>query len=126
MTSRQWRLFDRTNVMIRKSTIAAFAMMAVVGAASPAFALDAHSPALNGGGSIGYNGTNVLTGAAANDYGLNGGTSGLHAFAMVPRAHVRSGLRAFDMVLGAASGFDAPSATGGGSTGYNSYVGRDS
>jgi hypothetical protein len=112
--------------MIRKSTIAAFAIIAVVGAASPAFALDAHSPALNGGGSIGYNRTNVLTGTAANDYGLNNGTSGLHAFAMVPRAHVRSGLRAFDMVLGAASGFDAPSATGGGSTGYNSYVGRES
>jgi gamma-glutamyl:cysteine ligase YbdK (ATP-grasp superfamily) len=111
--------------MIRKSTIAAFAIMAVVGAASPAFALDAHSPALNGGGSTGYNSTNVLTGTA-NDYGLNNGTSGLHAFAMVPRAHVRSGLRAFDMVLGAASGSDTPSATGGGSTGYNSYVGRDS
>ena len=111
--------------MIRKSTIAAFAIIAVVGAASPAFAFDAHSPALNGGGSIGYNSTNVLTGTA-NDYGLNNGTSGLHAFAMVPRAHVRSGLRAFDMVLGAASGFNTPSATGGGSTGYNNYVGRDS
>jgi len=120
--------------MIRKSTIAAFAIMAVVGAASPAFALDAHSPALNGGGSIGYNSTNVLTGTAANDYGLNSpetnaiasGTSGLHAFAMVPRAHVRSGLRAFDMVPGAAFGFDTPLATGGGSIGYNGYVGRDS
>jgi hypothetical protein len=113
--------------MIRKSTIAAFAIMAVVGAASPAFALDAHSPALNGGGSIGYNSTNVLTGTAANDYGLNSpATSGLHAFAMVPRAHVRSGLRAFDMVPGAAFGSDTPSATGGGSIGYNSYVGRDS
>jgi hypothetical protein len=112
--------------MIRKSTIAAFAILAVVGAASPAFALDAHSPALNGGGSVGYNSTNVLTGAAANEYGLNSGTSGLHAFAMVPRAHIRAGLRAFDMVLGAASGFDTPSATGGGSIGYNSYVGRDS
>ena len=113
--------------MIRKSTIAAFAIMAAVGAASPAFALDAHSQALNGGGSIGYNSTNVLTGTAANDYGLNSSeTNGLHAFAMVQRAHVRSGLRAFDMVLGAASGFDTPSATGGGSVGYNSYVGRDS
>jgi hypothetical protein len=100
--------------------------MAAVGAASPAFALDAHTPALNGGGSIGYNSTNVLTGTAANDYGLNSGTSGLHAFAMVPRTDVRSGVRAFDMVLGAASGSDTPSATGGGSIGYNSYVGRDS
>jgi hypothetical protein len=42
---------------------------------------------------------------------------------MGPRAHVRSGLRAFDMVLGAASGFDTPSATGGGSTGYNAILG---
>jgi len=120
--------------MIRKSTIAAFAIMAVVGAASPVFALDAHSPALNGGGSIGYNSTNVLTGAAANDYGLNspetnavaGGTRGLHAFAMVPRAHVRSGLRAFDMVPGATFGFDTPLVTDGGSVGYDSYVGGDS
>ena len=118
--------------MIRKSTIAAFAILAVVGAASPAFALDARSPALNGGGSIGYNSTNVLTGTAANDYGsletnaTASGTSGVHAFAMVPRAHVRSGLRAFDMVPGAAFGFDTPLATGGGSIGYNGYVGRDS
>jgi hypothetical protein len=113
--------------MIRKSTIAAFAILAVVGAASPVFALDAHSQALNGGGSVGYNSTNVLTGTAANDYGLHSETNGLGAFAMVPRSrtHVRSGLRAFDMVL-AASSFDTPAATGGGSTGYNSYVGRDS
>jgi hypothetical protein len=111
--------------MIRKSTIAGLAIMATVAAASPAFALDAHSPALTGGGSIGYNSTNVLTGTAASDYGLNG-SSGLHAFAMVPRVHVRSGLRAYDMVPGAAFGADSPSATGGGSIGYNSYVGRDS
>ena len=105
--------------------------MAVVGAVSPAFTPDAHSPALNGGGSIGYNSTNVLTGTAANDYGLNSPetnafarrTRGLHAFAMAPRGHVRSGLRAFDMVLGAASGFDTPSATSGGSSGYNATLG---
>jgi hypothetical protein len=112
--------------MIRKSTIAAIAILAVVGAASPAFALDAHSPALNGGGSVGYNSTNVLTGTAANDYGLNSATSGLHAFAMVPRAHIRAGLRAFDMVPAASFDSDSPSATGGGSSGYNSYNGRDS
>ena len=52
--------------------------------------------------------------------------SGLHAFARVPRAHVRSGRRAFDMVPRAAFGSDDPSATGGGSIGYNSYEGRDS
>jgi hypothetical protein len=76
----------------------------------------------------------VLTDTAANDYGLSlpetnaiaSGTNGLHAFAMVPRAHLRSGLRAFDMVPGAAFGFDTPSSTGGGSIGYNGYVGRDS
>jgi hypothetical protein len=120
--------------MIRKSTIAALAIMATVGAASPAFALDAHSPALTGGGSIGYNSTSVLTGTAANDYDLYsletnaiaGGSSGLHAFARVPHARGRSGLRAFNMVPGAAFGSDSPSATGGGSIGYNSYVGRDS
>ena len=52
--------------------------------------------------------------------------SGLHAFARVPGVHVRSGLRAFDMVPGAAFDSENPSATGGGSTGYNSYNGRDS
>jgi hypothetical protein len=80
--------------MIRKSTIAALAIMATVGAASPAFALAANSPALAGGGSLGYNSTNVLTGTAASIYGLNspetgaitGGSSGLHTFAMVSRA----------------------------------------
>jgi hypothetical protein len=94
--------------MIRKSTIAALAIMATAGAASPAFALVANSPALAGGGSIGYNSTNVLTGTAAGTYGLNspetnaiaGGPSGLHAFAMVPRAHVRAGVHAFDMAPG--------------------------
>jgi hypothetical protein len=86
---------------------------------------NSYSPALTGGGSIGYNSTNVLTGTAVSDYGLNG-SSGLHAFGMAPRVHVRSGLRAYDMVPGAAFGSDSPSATGGGSIGYNSYVGRDS
>jgi hypothetical protein len=45
---------------------------------------------------------------------------------MVPRVHLHSGLRAFDMVTGVAFGSDSPSATGGGSIGYNSYVGSDS
>jgi hypothetical protein len=102
--------------MISKSKLGVLALVAMIGIATPAFA------------------QNLETGTAANTYGWNspradaisGGSSGLHAFARVPRAHVRSGLRAFDMVPGAAYGFDSPSATGGGSYGYNRYNGRDS
>ncbi len=102
--------------MISKSKLGVLALMATMGIATPAFA------------------QNLETGTAANTYGWNsphanaisGGSSGLHAFARVPRAHVRSGLRAFDMVPGAAFGSDSPSTTGGGSIGYNSYNGRDS
>jgi len=36
------------------------------------------------------------------------------------------GVRAFDMAPGAAFDSHSPSATGGGSIGYNSYNGRDS
>jgi hypothetical protein len=72
---------------------------------------------------------NLETGTAANTYGWNspqanvisGGSSGLYAFARLQRAHVRSGLRAFGMVPGAAFGSHDPSATGGGSIGYNSH-----
>jgi hypothetical protein len=106
----------RRNAMISKAKLGALALVAMIGIATPTFA------------------QNLETGTAANTYGWNspqadaisGGPSGLHAFAMVPRAHVRSGLRAFDMVPGAAFGLDSPSATGGGSIGYNSYNGRDS
>jgi hypothetical protein len=102
--------------MISKSKLGMLAVVAAMGIATPAFA------------------QNLETGTAANTYGWNspqanaisGGSSGLHAFARVPRAHVRSGLRAFDMVPGAAFGSESPSATGGGSVGYNSYNGRDS
>jgi hypothetical protein len=103
--------------MISKSKLAVLALVAMVGIASPAFA------------------QTLETGTAANTYGWNSpradaisaGSNGLHAFARVPRAHVRSGLRAFDMVPGAAFGSsESPSATGGGSVGYNSYNGRDS
>jgi hypothetical protein len=91
--------------------LGALALVAMIGIATPAFA------------------QNLETGAAANTYGWNspqanaisGGSSGLHAFAMVPRAHVRSGLHAFDMVSGAAFGPNSPALTGGGSTGYNRY-----
>ena len=100
--------------MISKSKLGALALVAMMGIATPAFAQD------------------LETGTAANTYGWNspqanvisGGSSGLHAFARVPRAHVRSGLRAFYMVPAFSS--DSPSATGGGSIGYNSYNGRDS
>ena len=119
--------------MTRKSTIAALAIMATVGAASPAFALTSNSPALAGGGSIGYNSSNVLTGTAASADGWNspvanaiaGRPSGLHAFAMVPRVNVRSGLHAFDMVPGAAFGSNSPALTGGGSIGYDSHNNPD-
>jgi hypothetical protein len=95
--------------MISKSKLGAFALVAMMGIATPAFA------------------QNLETGTAANTYGWNspqadaisGGSSGLHAFAMVPRAHLRSGLGAFDMARGAAFGSGSPSATGGGSIGYN-------
>jgi hypothetical protein len=102
--------------MISKSKIGVLALVAMMGIATPAFA------------------QNLETGTAANTFGWNsphadaisGGASGLHAFARAPRAHVRSGLRAFDMLPGAAFGSDSPSSTGGGSAGYNSYNGRDS
>ena len=102
--------------MISKSKLGALVLVTMMGIATPAFA------------------QGLETGTAADMYGYNspqadaisGGTSGPHAFAMVPRAHLRSGLRAFDMVPRAAFGSDTPSATGGGSIGYNSYVGRDS
>jgi hypothetical protein len=101
--------------MISKSKLGAFALVAMMGA-TPAFA------------------QSLETGTAANTYGWNssqadaisGRSSGLHAFGMMPLAQGRSGLRAFDMVPGAAFGSDNPSATGGGSTGYNSSNGRDS
>ena len=102
--------------MISKSKLGAVALVAMMGIATPAFA------------------QNLETGTAANTYGWNspqadaisGGSSGLHAFAMVRRAHDPFGLRAFDMVPGAAFGSGSRSATGGGSIGYNSYLGRDS
>ena len=102
--------------MISKSRLGALALVAMMGIASPAFA------------------QNLETGTAANTYGWNSpqadaisGGSGLHAFATVPRAHFGSrGVRAFDMVPGAAFGSDSPSTTGGGSLGYNSYIGKDS
>jgi hypothetical protein len=117
--------------MISKSKLGVLALVAMMGIATPAFA------------------QNLETGTAANTFGWNspradaisGGSSGLRAFARVPRAHARYGLRAFDrvpraharyglrafdMVPGAAFGSESPSATGGGSVGYNSYNGRDS
>jgi len=104
--------------MISKLKFGMLALVAVINIAIPAFA------------------QGLETGTAANTYGWNspqadaisGRSGGLHAFARVPRAraHVRSGRRAFDMVPGAAFDSDSPSATGGGSVGYNSYDGRDS
>ena len=106
------------NTMINKLKFGMLALVAMICMAIPAFA------------------QGLETGTAANTYGWNSPqakaisvrSSGLHAFARVPRAraHVRSGRRAFDMVPGAAFGSDSPSATGGGSVGYNSYDGRDS
>jgi hypothetical protein len=97
--------------MISKSKLGVLALVVMMGIATPAFA------------------QNLETGTAANTYGWNspqadaasGGSSGLRAFGMVPRAHDRLGVRAFDMVPGAAFGSDSPSATGGGSIGYNSH-----
>jgi hypothetical protein len=102
--------------MISKSKLGTVVLVAMIGIATPAFA------------------QNLETGTAANTYGWNspqaaaisGGSSGLQALAMVPRAHVRSGLHAFDMVPATAFDSESPSATGGGSIGYNSYIGRDS
>jgi hypothetical protein len=102
--------------MISKAKLGVLALVAVIGIATPAFA------------------QNLETGTAANTYGWNsaqadaisGGSTGLHAFAMVPRAHDPFGLTAFDMVPAMAFGSERPSATCGGSIGYNSYIGRDS
>ena len=109
--------------MIRKLKVGVLTLVAMMGIANSAFA------------------QNLETGTAANTYGWNsphantisGSSSGLHAFARVPRAHFYSrrlrrsrGVRAFDMAPGAAFDSHSPSVTGGGSTGYNSYNGRDS
>jgi len=76
------------------------AAVVAISISSPMLAADYNDPAFNGGGRS---------------------RSGLHAFAGAPRAHVRSGLRAFDMAPGTAFGPDSPSMTGGGSIGYNSH-----
>lgn len=102
--------------MISKTKLGALALAVMIAIATPAFA------------------QNLETGTAANTLGWNspqadaisGGASGLHAFAMVTRGHAPSGLRALDMVPATAFGSKRPSATGGGSIGYDSYVGRDS
>jgi len=122
--------------MISKSKLGMLAVAATMSIAAPAFA------------------DGMETGTAADTYGWNspqanaisGGSSGLnafasvahrrsglHAFARVPRFYGRPGWRAYDpgwraydMAPGAASGSDNPSATGGGSVGYNRYNGRDS
>jgi hypothetical protein len=99
--------------MISKSKLGVLALVAMMGIAVPAFA------------------QNLETGTAANTHGWNSSdadaiSSGQHAVARVPRAHVRSGLRAFDTVPATAFDSHSPSTTGGGSIGYNSYNGRDS
>jgi len=125
--------------MNSKSRLAAIAIVAAVGVGTPALAF---AQALQ-------------TGTAANreqlyHYGSPPSqfvgrqadvANGLGAYAAVPGAtrhaqrpnrslsrsrRSRQGLRAFDMAPGAAYGSESPSATGGGSTGYNSYNGRDS
>jgi hypothetical protein len=83
--------------MNSKSKLAVFAAVALIGIATPAFAQS----------------------AAANTYGWH--SSQAARLRHLPRAHVRSGLRAFGMVPGAAFGSNDPSATGGGSIGYNSH-----
>ena len=64
----------------------------------------------------------------ANGLSSHAEVRGVTRHAPVARSHRRSppGLRAFDTVPGAAFGSESPSATGGGSIGYNSYNGRDS
>jgi hypothetical protein len=83
--------------MNSKSKLAVLAAVALIGIATPAFAQS----------------------TSANTYRWHS----LQAARLqhVPRARVRSGLRAFGMVPGAAFGSDNPSATGGGSIGYNSH-----
>jgi hypothetical protein len=123
--------------MNSKSKLTTLAIVAAVGVATPALAF---AQALQ-------------TGTAANreqlfGYGSSpsqflpyyGGqadlANGLGAYAEVPRVtgHAprshrrrwRHGLRAFDMVPGAAFDPESPAATGGGNLGYNTYNGRDS
>jgi len=74
--------------VISKSKLGALVLAAMMGIAAPAFA------------------QNLETGTAADTYGWNspradatsGGSSGLHAFGMAPRAYHRSGVRTFARV----------------------------
>lgn len=78
--------------MVSKSKFAALILMAMMGVASPTFA------------------QNLETGTTANTYGWNspqaqavpGGSNGLNAFGMVPRARVHSGRHAFGRTPGSA------------------------
>jgi hypothetical protein len=83
--------------MNSKSKLAVFAAVALIGIATPAFTQS----------------------VAANTYGRH--SSQAVRLQHLPRAHVRSGLRALGMVPGAAFNSLSPSATGGGSIGYNSH-----
>jgi hypothetical protein len=83
--------------MISRSKFGVLASVAMMGTAAPAFA--------------------QKIGTTKNIYSRNSP----HTSHMVSHAHLRSGLRAFGMVPGAAFGSNSPSATGGGSIGYNSH-----
>ena len=110
--------------MNKKSKLAAIALVAALGVATPVVA----------------SAQGLETGTAANReqlFGYGPSRGGFSAYAQVPSVPYRGGLarvhrrsqqgpRAYDMVPGPAFGSDSPSATGGGSIGYNSYVGRDS
>lgn len=84
--------------MISKSKPGVLALVAIMGIATPAFA------------------ETLDSGTAASLYGwdspqanaISGASSSLRAFGMVPRAHNSPGVRAFDIVPGAAFGSAQP------------------
>ena len=96
--------------MTSKTKLAAIALAATVGMASPAFAefLETGTAANNAEGGLGNGGyawTAPRSGRIFND------ASGRSAYAMVPHAQ--------------AGAIDNPALTGGGSSGYNEFTRRD-
>jgi hypothetical protein len=108
--------------MMTKSKLALIAAIAAVSIASPAFA-QSFNPRDGTGNelpfSYGPGAARIFEGSAAPQQNQNG----LHSFAMVPRD--QSGLHSFAMVPhggAVAGGSNNPTATGGGSEGYNELL----
>ena len=99
--------------MLTKSKLIVAAAVATFSLASPAFAQSFNADWGTG---------NEMSSFYDANGGLHEGASGSQQSQTAVR---QSGLNAFAMVSGAASGSDAPAATGGGSVGYNANLRTD-